>query len=169
MNLKVSLDKSNIIVFGKGGYLAVRERWFCGNDRIELVNAYKYLAGILPRSYDFFFFFYFACSDLAARGKKAVMGILSVLCKFLNQSMTILQKLFDSKVQPVLLYVAEIWGLEDDYCYQVEKTRLFALKRFLGVSQRTPNSMIYGDTARYPLYINAVSYTHLTLPTRRTV
>ena len=37
---------------------------------------------------------------------------------------------------------------------QVEKTPLFALKRFLGVSQKTPNSMIYGDTARYPLYIN---------------
>ena len=55
LKLTVSLDKSNIIVFGKGGYLAVRERWFCGNDRIELVNAYKYLAGILPRSYDFFF------------------------------------------------------------------------------------------------------------------
>ena len=82
------------------------------------------------------------------------MEIFSVLYKFENQSMTIFQKLFDSKVQPVLLYAAEIWGLEDDYCYQVEKTHLFALKRFLGVSQRTPNNMMYGDTARYPLYIN---------------
>ena len=68
--------------------------------------------------------------------------------------MTIFQKLFDSQAQPVLLHSSEIWGLED-YCYQVEKTHLFALKRFLGVSQRTPNNMIYGDTARYPLYINA--------------
>ena len=33
-----------------------------------------------------------------------------------------LRKRFDSKVQPVLLYAAEIWGLEDDYCYQIEKT-----------------------------------------------
>ena len=32
---------------------------------------------------------------------------------------------------------------------------MFALKRFLGVGQMTPNNMIYGDTARYPLYINA--------------
>ena len=30
-----------------------------------------------------------------------------------------------------------------------------ALKRVLGVRQMTPNNMIYGDTARYPLYINA--------------
>ena len=32
---------------------------------------------------------------------------------------------------------------------------MFAFKRFLGVGQRTPNNMIYGDTGRYPLYINA--------------
>ena len=84
----------------------------------------------------------------------AVMGILSVLYKFDNQSMKLLGKLFDSKVQPVLLYAAEIWGLEDDYCYQIEKQQhIFALKRFLGVGQMTPNNMIYGDTARYSLYI----------------
>ena len=32
---------------------------------------------------------------------------------------------------------------------------MFALKRLLGVGHMTPNNMIYGDTARYPLYINA--------------
>ena len=82
------------------------------------------------------------------------MGILSVLYKFDNQSMKRFGKLFDSKVQPVLLHAPElIWGLEDDYCYQTEKPHMFALKRFLGVGQMTPNNMIYGDTARYPLYI----------------
>ena len=64
----------------------------------------------------------------------------------------------------MLLYAAEIWGLENDYCYQIEKRKekqqqqkqhMFALKRFLGVGQMTPNNMIYGDTARYPLYVNA--------------
>ena len=32
-------------------------------------------------------------------------------------------KLFDSKVQPLLLYAPEIWGLEDDYCCQIEKNK----------------------------------------------
>ena len=36
-----------------------------------------------------------------------------------------------------------------------KKKKKNALKRFLGVGQMTPNNMIYGDTARYPLYINA--------------
>ena len=62
----------------------------------------------------FFFFttklrFSTACNDLAARGKRAVMGILSVLYKFENQSIKPFGKPFDSKVQPVLLHAAEIW------------------------------------------------------------
>ena len=53
------------------------------------------------------------------------MGILSVLYKFDNQSMKPFGKLFDSKVQPVLLYAAEIRDLEDDYCYQIEKSHIY--------------------------------------------
>ena len=61
-----------------------------------------------------------ACSDLAAMGKRAVLGILKVLYKFKNQSMKLFGKHFYSKVQPVLLYAGEIWGPEDGYCYQTE-------------------------------------------------
>ena len=125
LQLKVNFDKSNIIVFRKGGYLAAHEKWFCGKNRIEVVNAYKYLGLYFTTKLRFST----ACSDLAARGKRAVMGILSVLYKFDNQSMKLFGKLFDSKVQPVLLYAAEIWGLEDDYCYQIEKNHMFALKK----------------------------------------
>ena len=60
-------------------------------------------------------------------------------------------KRFDSKMQPVLLYAAEIWGLEDDYCYQMENPHMFALKGFLGVGQMTPNNMIYGDDCKVPI------------------
>ena len=36
-----------------------------------------------------------------------------------------------------------------------KKLYLFALFFFLAVGQRTSSKMIYGDTARYPLYANA--------------
>ena len=100
LQLKETFDKSNIIVFRKGSYLSAHEKWFCGKNRTEVVNAYKYLGLYFTTKLRFST----ACSDLAARGKRAVMGILSVFYKFENQSM-----------QPVLLYAAEIWGLEDDY------------------------------------------------------
>ena len=36
----------------------------------------------------------------------------------------------------------------------VERIHLFALKRFPNVSSRTPNVMVYGETGRYPLFVN---------------
>ena len=53
----------------------------------------------------------------------------------------------------ISLYGAEWWGNED--CRMIESVHFRALKSFLAVSLRTPNGMVYGDTSRYPLYINA--------------
>jgi len=95
-----------------------------------------------------------ACDDLAARGKRAVLlGSWVFLYKFEHQSMKRFGKRFQPKVQPVLLYAAEIWGLEDDYCYQIENKHSFALTIILRVGQMTQNNMIYRYTARYPVCI----------------
>ena len=70
-----------------------------------------------------------------------------------NISFTVFCKLFDSQVQSVLQYGAEIWAL--DKCVHIEKIHLFALKRFLNVDIRTPNDLVYGELGRYPIYINS--------------
>ena len=36
----------------------------------------------------------------------------------------------------------------------IEKGHLFAIKRFLYVSTRTPSALVYGETGRYPLHVN---------------
>ena len=36
-----------------------------------------------------------------------------------------------------------------------EKVNLFALKKILGVEMRTPNDLVYGETNRYPLFVNS--------------
>ena len=38
---------------------------------------------------------------------------------------------------------------------KIEKVHLFACKRLLCVSEKTPNHMLYGETGRYPLYIDS--------------
>ena len=43
LQLKVNMDKSNIVVIRKGGYLAAREIWYYGNEKMCVVNVYKYL------------------------------------------------------------------------------------------------------------------------------
>ena len=56
-------------------------------------------------------------------------------------------------MQPVLLYSSEIWGLQK--LENIEKIHLKACKRFLRVLIRTTNIMVYGDLARFPLFINS--------------
>ena len=57
-------------------------------------------------------------------------------------------KLFDSQIQPSLLYASEVWGLvvTDDH---VEKVHTYACKRFLNVSLRTLNNFVYGELGRF--------------------
>lgn len=53
----------------------------------------------------------------------------------------------------MLLYAAEIWGTVK--LPRIESAQLFACKRLLGLSDKTPNQFVYGDTGRYPLYIDS--------------
>ena len=69
----------------------------------EVVSVYKYLGLYFTTKLRFSCAFNY----LAAKGKTTPLGILSALNKFEVQSINIFQKLFDSKVQPVLWYAAE--------------------------------------------------------------
>ena len=61
--------------------------------------------------------------------------------------------MFDCQIQPILTYGSEIWGLMvDQEC--IERIHLSALKRFMGVSPKASRHLIYGETGRYPLYVN---------------
>ena len=71
---------------------------------------------------------------------------------FRNTNTSVFFRLFDSQVQAALCYSSEIWGLNRRD--QIEKTHLFACKKFLGLDTRTPNHLVYGDLGRYPLQIN---------------
>ena len=62
-------------------------------------------------------------------------------------------KFFDFQVKPMLLYASEIWGLSNIEC--IESSHLFAIKRLLCVSDKTPNTLAYGETGRYALYVDA--------------
>ena len=62
-------------------------------------------------------------------------------------------QLFDCQVKPMLIYASEIWGTTN--IHVIETAHLFACKRLLNVSDKTPNNMIYGETGRYPLLIDS--------------
>ena len=62
-------------------------------------------------------------------------------------------KLVDFQVKPMLLYVSQILGTTN--IHVIETAHLFACKRLLNVSDKTPNNKIYDETGRYPLLINS--------------
>ena len=91
--------------------------------------------------------------DLAVRAKAGLLQIVKSLQRISNTNPAVFFKLFDSRIQPILLYASEIWGFED--CQAVENVHITAMKRFCNVPTKTPNAMLYGDCGRYPMYINA--------------
>ena len=68
-----------------------------------------------------------------------------------NMSYTVLCKIFDAQIQPILLYGSELWGLDDMSI--IEIVHIFSLKKILNVPLFTPNIMVYGDTGRYELIL----------------
>ena len=56
-------------------------------------------------------------------------------------------------MQPLLLYSAEIWGLHR--LSNVERVHTFACKRYSNVPLKVPNKFVYGETGRYPMYVNS--------------
>ena len=141
LQLKVNMTKSNVIVFRKGGYLSVRERWMYDGALMPVVNAYKYLGIIFSTRLSFVG----ACKDLASRARKALICIMKKLYILNNNSFDLFMKLFDSQIQPIALYGAELWGLESAATH-CEAVHLFALNKFLDIESRTPHDFIYGET-----------------------
>ena len=150
LQLKVNMSKSNIVVFRKGGYLGARERWTYDRVVLPVVNVYKYLDVFFSTKLSFTA----SCRDLRSKAKTTVLYIMQKLRMLNNNSFELFLKLFDSQVQPIALYGAELWGLETAAVH-CEKVHLFALKRFLGVEMRTPNDLVYGETNKYPLFVNS--------------
>ena len=149
LDLIVNLEKSNIVVFRNGGYLAQNEKWYFGNSSLTVLNQYKYLGIYLTTKITFTP----TLQDLALRARKGLSAIFKLLWSLDNHSPEVFFKIFDCQIQPILTYGSEIWGLAQDQEI-IERVHLSALKRFLGVNSKSPRHVIYGETGRYPLYVN---------------
>ena len=69
--------------------------------------------------------------NLATRAKTALIKVDRALRQLPNASIDIFQKIFDSRIAPILLYGSEIRGM--DNCNIIEGTHLLARKRFSNV------------------------------------
>ena len=149
LKLEVNIDKTKIMVFRKGGFLGKKEQWSYNGVKLEVVNEYCYLGFKFTTMISH----NLGTNHLVLKGKRAVFDICRLYQQLREMSKDIFFKVFDAKVQPILLYSSEIWGTSR--LESIEKVHLMACKYFLGVPTRTPNKMIYSELGRYPLYINS--------------
>ena len=149
LGLEVNLQKTKVMVFRKGGHIAAHERWYINNNILEVVNEYKYLGYNFTTKMSS----NVAMVELASRGKAAAAQISKMLKRLNYVVPDLFFKIFEGQVQPILLYASEVWGLNN--CNVIETVRLYSMKQFMNVHVKTPNVMIYGDTGRYPLSVNA--------------
>jgi hypothetical protein len=147
--LTVNLEKTNIMIFRKGGHLSNNEKWYYGTADVKVTNSYKYLGVLFTTKLSL----KSAVVETCRKGKKGVMEILRALRKLNSIDSCIFWKLFDAQIEPMLTYGFEIWGLCDNK--DLEKVHTFAIKRFLNVPLHVSNTVIYGESGRYPLYIRS--------------
>ena len=58
-------------------------------------------------------------------------------------------KLFDTQIQRT--HAADILGLSENIC--MERVHIFAIKRFLSIPIHSSNTLVYGETGKYALFI----------------
>lgn len=149
--LCINGSKTKVMVFRKGGFLGKNEKWFLGNDILDIVNEYNYLGYVFTTKMSITK----GVNFLALKGKRACVDCVRHLNRLNDISCKCFFKIFDTQVKPVLLYGAEMWGAHR--LLNIERVHSFACKRYLNVPLKIPNKFVYGELARYPLYVDSVS------------
>ena len=99
-------------------------------------------------------------SELVTKAKMKVILMFKSLWKLRQIPYAVFVKILDCQILPYVLYGSEIRGLKE--VPDIERVHVFALKGYLKFGCQTPNTMVYGKTGRYPLFvttaIKAVEY-----------
>ena len=99
--LKVSMEKTKVIVFKKGSKLARSERWLYLGQKLDVVDEYKYLGVIFKSN---------GCwkkhiEEVNIKANRACTSLLKFVYKYRKLSITLFLRLFDSLVCSLLLLV----------------------------------------------------------------
>ena len=137
------------MVFRKGGHIVETEKWFYHYTETEIVNSCKYLGYTLTTKLSS----RVACREYGNKAKGKILDLMKTMWSLGSFDSSLFFKLFDCQVKPMLLYASDIWGTTN--IHVIETAHLFACKRLLNVSDKTPSNMIYGETGRYQLLIDS--------------
>lgn len=165
--LEVNLNKTKALIFNKPGE-HIKVDLTYGNQTVECVNMYTYLglelesSGLLVN----------AIKKLCEKGLKALYKLYRLTD--LNYNIPTMLHIFDHTIVPILLYGAEVWGIDmakqkkrgetnNEYFEQhldgnnISLLELKFYKRLLHVRRNTPTIAVRGELGRHPLTIKAIA------------
>ena len=141
--LSINRTKTNVVIFSRGK-VSTKFNFKMGDIAIDTISEYCYL-GIV---FNYNGKFSKAVSERIVPARKAMFSLNAKSVR-LQLPPDIQLDLFDKMVLPICMYGCEVWGYAN-----IETLEIFYrkfIKRILGVHKTTPNCMVYGETARFPL------------------
>ena len=174
--LSINISKTEVMIFNNSGRLLKEGSTFSfGDTPIPQTRKYTYLGIVFTISGSF-------NEAQSVLRQKAVRGIFSLkrMIDLRAVDRPTLFNLFDSLIQPIVSYGCQAW-LPGTWCFRnlsnkddtplklknltkdpIEKLHMSFMKWSLGVTSRTANIPVWGDTGRYPLSVelskNVFSY-----------
>ena len=143
--LIVNTSKTKILVCKKGGNLSSKEKWFYGSHRLEVVKKFSYVGLLFSQKISS----YEMAAEQSLKAKRAFLAIFSKLYEFGQLPCHVFFNIFNTKIIPILLYGAEIWGNIDQT--SVNRLQTYVCRRYMGVNRTSPTAAVLGDCGQYPI------------------
>ena len=171
--LSINIKKTKIIIFEHSKQPSAACQCYLGNELIEVVSTYCYLGIVFDRNGSF----KTATDELR---KKSLRAQFSMRRSIIKDSLSIksLFTLFDSLIKPVYLYGCQVLAPHSDLAKYFskdlseantgeqflkkvardpyEKLHLKYIKWCLSVHPKSSNVGSWGDTGRFPLFLDAI-------------
>ena len=137
--LSINSSKTQIVHFRRARRKVTETEFFIGNNRIDVVNSYKYLGVLLDEHLTFS-----SCEKILAEAAgRAFGGIISKLKQIKYTGYKTYEKLYKTCVSPIMNYNAGVWGFCNDKYGNALQLRV--LRYFLGVHCKAPIPAIQGE------------------------
>ena len=146
--MKLNSNKTKIVNFRGKRVTQTVFKFAYGNKAIDIVHCYKYLCVIFGE-----FVSYDECSKTLSEsaGQAAGQALGALISKFecfRDTGYETFRKLFDSGVQPILIYGSSIWGLK--IFKDIDRVINRACRYYVGLHKFTPIPALYSEMGWLP-------------------
>ena len=150
--LEVNQQKSKVIVFNSNGK-SFLNNFKVNENYLETVKSYCYLGVTIKYTGNL----NTSSKLLMEKGRKAWFKIKKSVG--LNNPCTLLEKLFDMLINPIILYGCEIWGIDSKFkdTEPFEHLHIKFVKEILGVHSRATNAACLAELNRLPLRVKIMT------------